>query len=106
MNMDEFQEQAVNTLAITDKSIEALAHRGFGLTEEAGRVSGVLKKIIRDKDGAADSEDIKELKKRLGDVMYYTAALADYFNLELNEVAKQNIEQSNNFKKARQKSAK
>jgi NTP pyrophosphatase (non-canonical NTP hydrolase) len=104
MDMNEFQKQALNTVAITDKNINALSHRGFGLTGEAGRVAEILKKIIRDKNGNPDLQDIQDIKKRLGDVMYYTATLADFFNLELNEIAQQNIAQSNEFKKNRQQS--
>ena len=102
MDINDFQKQALNTVAITEKSTVALAHRGFGLTGEAGRVAETLKIIIRDKDGNPDSQDIQEIKKRLGDVLYYTAALADFFNLELKEIAEQNIIQSNEFKKSRQ----
>lgn len=102
MDLDDYQKQALKTIAITQKSVSALAHRGFGLTGEAGHVEDILKKIIRDKDGKPDPKDIEQLKKRLGDVMYYTAALADFFDLELNEIVKQNIAQSNEFKKNRQ----
>jgi NTP pyrophosphatase (non-canonical NTP hydrolase) len=102
MDINDFQKQALNTVAITDKNIQALSHRGFGLTGEAGRVAEILKKIIRDKDGNPDHQDIQDIKKRLGDVLYYTATLADFFNLELKDVAEQNIEQSNEFKKNRQ----
>ena len=99
--MNDFQQHAVSTLAITNKSSEALAHRGFGLTGEAGRVAEILKKIIRDKDGKPDADDIAQIKKRLGDVVYYAATLAEYFDLDLDEIAKQNIEQSTAFKKNR-----
>ncbi len=102
MDINDYQKQAVDTVAITEKNINALAHRGFGLTGEAGRVAEILKKIIRDKDGTPDPQDIEQIRKRLGDVLYYTAALADFFNLELEEIAEQNVAQSNEFKKNRQ----
>jgi len=102
MNINDYQKQALDTVAITEKNINALAHRGFGLTGEAGRVAEILKKIIRDKNGAPDPQDIEQIKKRLGDVLYYTAALADFFNLELKEIAEQNVAQSKEFKKNRQ----
>lgn len=105
MDINDFQKQALNTVAITDKNAAALSHRGFGLTGEAGHVADILKKIIRDKDGYPDSQDIQDIKKRLGDVLYYTATLADYFNIELKEIAEQNIEQSNEFKKSRQQAS-
>jgi NTP pyrophosphatase (non-canonical NTP hydrolase) len=102
MDINDFQKQALDSVAITDKNIQALSHRGFGLTGEAGRVAEILKKIIRDKDGKADPQDIQDIRKRLGDVMYYAATLADFFDLELKEIAEQNIEQSKEFKRNRQ----
>lgn len=98
MDIDEFQKQALESVAIREKNISALAHRGFGLTGEAGRVAEILKKIIRDKNGAADSEDIEQLQKRLGDTLYYVAVLAEYYNLDLSKIAKQNLKQSAQFK--------
>jgi NTP pyrophosphatase (non-canonical NTP hydrolase) len=101
MDMNDFQEQAVKTLALTEKDLAALSHRSFGLAGETGHVVQIVKKIIRDKQGEADASNKEDLKKRLGDVMYYVAALADYYDLDLNEIARNNIEQSKNFKKAR-----
>lgn len=99
MDMTDFQAQSLKSVAITDKTVAALAHRTLGLTGEAGVLANQLKKVIRDKDGQADAADIAEAKKRLGDVLYYAAVLADYFDLDLSEVAQQNIEQSKAFKK-------
>lgn len=101
MNIDDFQKHAVTTAAITEKGVRALAHRTLGLTGEAGILANQLKKVIRDKDGMAETADIEEAKKRLGDVLYYTAILADYFELSLSEVAEQNIARSTAFKEQR-----
>ena len=78
-----------------------LAHRTLGLTGEAGVLANQLKKVIRDKQGVPDPSDIASAKKRLGDVLYYAAVLADYFDLTLSEVAQQNIAQSAEFKARR-----
>ena len=102
MNLDDFQKQALKSIAITQKGPEALAHRALGLNGEAGILSNQLKKIIRDKGSLPDAEDLKVARKRLGDVLYYTAALADYFGLTLSEVASQNLEQSEAFRKNRE----
>ncbi len=59
MDINDFQKHAVGTLAITQKGLPALAHRGFGIAGEAGQVAEVIKKIIRDKDGQAAPEDIE-----------------------------------------------
>lgn len=102
MDIDEFQKQALKSVAITQKGVPALAHRTLGLTAEPGIIANQVKKIIRDKNGQPDSQDTEVLKKRLGDVLYYTAILAEYFDLSLSEIATQNIAQSNTFVKGRQ----
>ena len=101
MDIDTFQQHALKSVAITDKTVAALAHRTLGLTGEAGILANQLKKVIRDKNGQPDATDTEEAKKRLGDVLYYAAVLADYFDLSLSEVAKQNMERSTSFKNSR-----
>lgn len=101
MNIDDFQKHALTTVAITQKGVPALAHRTLGLTGEAGILANQLKKVIRDKDGTPDTTDTEEVKKRLGDVLYYTSVLADYFGLTLSEIAEQNMQQSAKFQKDR-----
>lgn len=103
MNIDDFQKHALKSIAITDKGIPALAHRTLGLTGESGILANQLKKVIRDKEGLPEEVDIQEAKKRLGDVLYYVAALADYFDLTLSEVAEHNMQQSTAFKERRNK---
>lgn len=97
MNLDDFQKHALRSIAITERGPAALAHRTLGLTGEAGIVANQVKKIIRDKGSIADPEDIQELTRRLGDTMYYVAALADYFSLSLSEIAEANMERSSDF---------
>lgn len=104
MDISHFQKHAVSTLAITQKDLSALSHRGFGLAGEAGHVAHIIKKIIRDQEGVATDQDVAEVKKRLGDVLYYVAALADYYDLDLNEIVEQNMAQSTQFKEKRSKS--
>lgn len=101
MDMDEYQSKALESIAITQKGVAAIAHRSLGLSGEAGIIANQLKKVIRDKDGKLSGEDVAELQKRLGDVLYYVATLADYCDLPLSAVAKQNLEQSSQFKKER-----
>lgn len=101
MDINDFQKHAMKSVAITDKGVPALAHRTLGLAGEAGILANQLKKVIRDKQGIPDASDIEDAKKRLGDVMYYMAVLADYFDLSLAEIAEQNMQQSTTFKNSR-----
>lgn len=104
MNIDDFQQHALKSIAITERGPAALAHRALGLSGEAGIVSNQIKKIIRDRTSIPNEEDVEVLKKRLGDVFYYTAALADYFGLSLSDIAQQNMDQSTAFLQDREAS--
>lgn len=101
MDINDFQKHALKSVAITEKGVPALAHRTLGLTGEAGILANQLKKVVRDKSGLPDEADVELVKKRLGDVLYYTAVLADYFELSLSEIAEQNMQQSTAFKDKR-----
>lgn len=98
MDINDFQKHALTSVAITQKGVPALAHRTLGLTGEAGVLANQLKKVIRDKGGQPDASDIAEVKKRLGDVLYYVATLADYFDLTLSDIAADNMRRSTAFR--------
>lgn len=63
----------------------------LGLAGETGEVCDKLKKAIRDKNGVVDSFDRDEIKKELGDVLWYISAIANELGLTLEDVAKTNI---------------
>ena len=63
----------------------------LGLTGEAGEVAEKVKKLIRDRNGVYDDAWVEELKKELGDVMWYVAIIADCFKIKLEDVATGNI---------------
>jgi NTP pyrophosphatase (non-canonical NTP hydrolase) len=63
----------------------------LGLVGEAGEVAEKIKKIIRNKAGTPSEEDIQEIAKELGDVLWYIAALCTELELEMDTVATNNI---------------
>jgi NTP pyrophosphatase (non-canonical NTP hydrolase) len=63
----------------------------MGIAGEAGEVVEKWKKIVAYKEGAVSEEDLAELKKELGDVVWYVAVLADSLGVPLEEVMKLNI---------------
>lgn len=101
MNFDEFQKQVLESIAIKDKSVAALAHRTLGLTGESGIVSDIIKKAIRDKDGELTEYDIAILKDKIGDILFYAATLAEYVDLSFDDIAKQQLLKSAAFKQKR-----
>lgn len=101
--MDDFQKQVLQSIAIPDKTVAALAHRALGLSGQAGIISNAVKKVIRDQDGQLTDEDRALLKERLGDVMYYTAVLAEYADLSLDDIAAAQLQKSAAFKAKRER---
>ena len=90
MNLNDYQTAALRTAAPRDKKNEFL-HLVLGLVGESGEIAEKIKKIIRDHDSDLSKVDVDDLKKELGDVMWYVAVLADYFDIPLNEVGEMNI---------------
>jgi NTP pyrophosphatase (non-canonical NTP hydrolase) len=60
----------------------------LGLAEEAGEVVGKVGKAIR----KGVPVDLEALKKELGDVLWQLAAVATTYDLDLEEIATENLE--------------
>jgi NTP pyrophosphatase (non-canonical NTP hydrolase) len=68
-----------------------LAYVGLGLGE-VGEAQGKIKKIIRDSNGIVSSEARDAIGKELGDILWYVSETATQLGLELDDVARENIE--------------
>ena len=90
MNLNEYQTKSRATA-----KYPAIGHPviypTLGLTNEAGEVSGKIKKVFRDKDGQISSETREVLKAELGDVLWYLAQICTELDLTLDEVAEYNL---------------
>lgn len=64
----------------------------LGIAGETGELIEKIKKLFRDKNGKVDQEFKDQVKKEMGDCLWYHARLADWLGLEFNDVAKTNIE--------------
>lgn len=69
-----------------------LAYPALGLAGEAGEVAEHAKKAIRDDGGTVNDERRAAMAKELGDVLWYVAQLASELGLELEDVARENLE--------------
>jgi NTP pyrophosphatase (non-canonical NTP hydrolase) len=66
-------------------TLTGLAYTGLGLAEEAGEAAGKVKKLIRG-DFVGREEDFEQLmKKELGDVLWYLAALSNELGFSLKD---------------------
>ncbi len=92
MTFDEYQKLALTTRvphpdALMNKTVWVM-----GVAGEAGEVVEKWKKIVAYKDGKISDEDLGELKKELGDVVWYIAVLADSLGLSFDEVMQLNVD--------------
>jgi len=92
MTFDEYQKRALTTAIsnpdpLMDKTIWVM-----GVAGEAGEILEKWKKIVAYKDGKITDEDLRELSKELGDVIWYIAVLADRLGIPLGEIMEQNLE--------------
>ncbi len=90
MDMNDYQRAALRTAAPRDKHNE-LFHLLLGLVGETGEIAEKAKKIVRDKGSDFSGWDTEDIKKELGDTLWYIAVLADHFDLTLADVATHNI---------------
>jgi NTP pyrophosphatase (non-canonical NTP hydrolase) len=85
MTLSSYQKIAAGT-AIYETN-HAIIYPALGLAGEAGEVANKVKKIIR--DGKMDKSAISA---EIGDCLWYIAALCRDLNVDLNDVAKFNLE--------------
>ncbi len=90
MDFKTYQQQALTT-AVYPQRGSNLAYPALGLNGEAGEVAEKVKKVLRDKGGVLDEDSRQAIKKELGDVLWYVAAMCAEAGLEMDEVAEENL---------------
>jgi NTP pyrophosphatase (non-canonical NTP hydrolase) len=94
MNFSEYQKQS-RTTAKYPRLGGNFTYPTLGLVGEAGEVADKIKKLIRDQNietpAAVKADDRTEIKKELGDVLWYVAQIATEFELDLEDVAQTNL---------------
>ena len=69
----------------------AISYVGLGLGE-VGEVQNKLKKVIRDKNGIINDEFKNDIKKELGDILWYVSEMSTILGFNLEDVAQANID--------------
>ena len=91
MNFNDYQAQATKTALYPKVADHGWVYPALGLANEAGEVTGKLKKVIRDNNGEINEARRQDLSKELGDVLWYIAQLATELGIDLNDIAEANI---------------
>ena len=89
MTLSEYQEAAAKT-AIYPRS-SAVVYPTIGLAGEVGELCNKIKKSIRGDYDIADR--LEGIKKEMGGVLWYLAALANDLHVSLDDVAEVNVQQ-------------
>lgn len=89
MEFSDYQIEAAKTAIYPPQY--AVTYPALGLANEAGEVLGKLKKLLRDKEGAIEAEDVEAIASECGDVLWYLAILTRDLGISLDHVAENNI---------------
>lgn len=92
MTFDEYQKQALTTAHNTHEPLMEKTIWAMGVAGEAGEVLEKWKKIVAYNEGKISDADRDELKKELGDVVWYVAVMANSLGLSFEEVMQLNVE--------------
>ena len=93
MKFSDYQTATAETAIYPDAgrgSMVALAYVALGLAGEAGEVSNVVKKMLRDDLPYAEVRE--RLGKELGDLCWYIARLCAELGIDLDDVASHNVD--------------
>lgn len=85
MNLNDYQKMAARTAIY--KTTHAILYPALGLAGEAGEVANKIKKMLRD-----DDFDRSAIAEEIGDVLWYVAALSRDLNIDLHDIAMNNLE--------------
>jgi NTP pyrophosphatase (non-canonical NTP hydrolase) len=93
MTFREYQLKAKETAQFPEKET-AFIYASLAMMGEAGEVAEKIKKIWRDKNKQISAEDREEIKKELGDVLWYLSQLAEQLEINFDDVAQTNIDKT------------
>ena len=102
MDFNEYQRECRKTdvgTAAQDCLEPGWLYYALGIAGETGELMEKIKKLFRDNNGVIDDEFREMIKKEMGDVQWYMARLATWFDIDFDDVATYNIEKLASRKK-------
>lgn len=85
LDMDSYQDRASYTAIYSAK--HSVIYPALGLAAEAGEVANKVKKILRD-----GNFDRVAIASEIGDCLWYIAALCRDLNVDMSQIARENLE--------------
>ena len=93
MTFSEYQAKMKETAVYPNKGHNFI-YPTLGMMGEAGEVAEKIKKVWRDKNNQVSETDKTEIKKEMGDVLWYLSQLASELGLDFNDVAQTNLDKT------------
>lgn len=90
MDFRDYQKAATKTALYADAY--RVTYPALGLASEAGEVAGKVKKVLRDRGGDFNGDQIDAIADELGDVLWYVATLAADLGIDMDKIAAGNVE--------------
>lgn len=90
MNFRDYQNEATRTANFESLTNVRVLVSALGLVGEAGEAGEIIKKNIGHDHPIGTTRE--KLANELGDVLWYVADLANVYELDLNEIARLNLE--------------
>ena len=90
MTFNDYQKETNKTAIYPDRG-HNFVYPVLGMMGEAGEVAEKIKKVWRDKNNVVSNEDKLEIKKEMGDVLWYLSQLAEELEIDFDDVAQTNI---------------
>ncbi len=98
MDFSKYQKESRKTALYPDLG-EDFVYPALGVAGEAGEVVENVKKVLRDDGRKITTERKEAIKKEMGDLLWYLAQLATEFDIDLNDVAEENLKKLRSRKK-------
>ncbi|MDA8564248.1 nucleoside triphosphate pyrophosphohydrolase family protein [Mariniblastus sp.] len=92
MRLSQYQEQAAKTDQVAGDDEKSIFVPLLGLAGEVGTLLSEYKKFLR--DGSAHERFDEQVSEEIGDLLWYIANVATKFGLDLDQVAKENLEKT------------
>ncbi len=90
-NLKEYQKLCKKTAKKFDNKEKEILSWGLGIAGEAGDVAGCIKKTFSHGNDQRDG-----IKENIGDTLWYTAMICNFFNWDLQEILEENIKKLKN----------
>ena len=91
VNIKEYQEMCKKTAKKCGNDELEICNWGLGLAGEAGDVTSCIKKSVFHKN----DKILNGIRENIGDMMWYTAMICNFYNWDLDEILSENLEKLN-----------